>query len=152
MIGYSDCFRQNVLVCLIQDLKNAYVYWDFKPERIQTIRTFINNVKSGMKVYLRLCSQQSLNNKSIAKEEIELSQIEPGNYYFRNLDSDLIYHFEFGGYDHNGNYILFNRTPSIQLKPIEDSVGEYAVNQIVSFSLNSNESESDFLKIASSWS
>ncbi|KYH32889.1 DUF4912 domain-containing protein [Neomoorella mulderi] len=107
MLEFADGFRQNALVCLPQDLHTVYVYWDFTPERIQTLKDFFSIVKPEMKLALRLRRLDAL----LPEQELTLTTLQPGGCYFYNLEAHTGYYVELGAISQAGEFVLFARTP-----------------------------------------
>lgn len=103
----------NRLVCFLQDLQTLYVYWDFSPERIRTLTGFVDRIIPGATIQLRLCRFGSEEPDGIAG----LTSFETGNYYFRNVTPDKSYHFEIGAANQENRFILFARTPVLEIQP-----------------------------------
>ncbi|HOJ76716.1 MAG TPA: DUF4912 domain-containing protein [Bacillota bacterium] len=110
-------YRQNVISCLLQDLKNIYIYWDFRDERIQTLKSFMTVVKPDIRLTLRLMREDSGTGRFFPEQEVSLYYLEPGNYYFRNLDPFATYYIEFGAKTPDGRFIRFFQSATIQLQP-----------------------------------
>jgi len=117
MINFSESvYRQNNLICMLQDLKNLFVYWDLRPERINTLNCFLSNIKPGASIKLSLLSDNSGDPPQV-RQEITLANLEPGNYYFQNIDPEFNYYFELGMRDNDNKFILFASTPTLELHP-----------------------------------
>ncbi|QGP90951.1 hypothetical protein MGLY_02730 [Neomoorella glycerini] len=113
MLEFASGFHQNALVCLPQDLHTLYVYWDFTPQRIQTLHDFFSIVKPEMKLSLRLCRRDA----PLPEQELTLPALEPGGCYFYNLDPRMEYHFELGAISPAGEFVLLARTPIARTQP-----------------------------------
>ncbi|QGP93900.1 hypothetical protein MGLY_33240 [Neomoorella glycerini] len=106
MLELGDGFRQNALVCLPQDLHTLYVYWDFTPQRIQTLEYFFRIVKPEMKLTLRLRRLDAL----LPEQELTLTTLQSGGCYFYNLEIHPGYYVELGAVSQEGEFVLFYQT------------------------------------------
>lgn len=111
--------QQNATVGLLQDLKNLFVYWDFSPERINTLNDFLTHVKPHMKICLRLIGfNRNHTAYSTIEREVFLERLEAsGCYYFYGVNPNHNYRFELGGKEPNGNFVLFSRSSAMELHP-----------------------------------
>lgn len=109
--------QQNAVVCLLQDRKNLHLYWDLSPERLNTLEHFMTHVRPGLKFCLRLIGVNPENNDRWIEQEVFLEDFSAlGNWYFRGVNPDLDYLVEFGGKGEDGSFVLFSRTPVINLQ------------------------------------
>lgn len=119
----------NGLVCLLQDLQNLYVYWDFSPERIRTFNNYITNIIPGATISLRLCRFGS----ETPDRMVNLGGFEAGNYYFRDITPDKSYHFEIGAIVPDHHFILFAKTPVLEIQPNGSEFGPWPQTLLFEF-------------------
>ena len=156
MISFSDSvYRQNNLICMLQDLKNLFVYWDLRVERIYTLNNFRNRIKPGANIKLCLCNDQFILEPGEIRQEVMIDDLEPGNYYFRDINPEQNYHFELGIQDTDGQFILFARTSSVELNPAKratsDLISDEGANMVtIPLNFTNNHQFNDTL--TSSWS
>lgn len=109
--------QQNAVVCLLQDRKNLHLYWDLSPERLSTLKNFMTYVRPGLRFCLRLNGVDPENNERWIEEEVFFERFSAlGNWYFRGVNPNIDYLVEFGGKGEDGSFILFSRTPVINLQ------------------------------------
>ncbi|HEX2954805.1 MAG TPA: DUF4912 domain-containing protein [Bacillota bacterium] len=139
--------QQNATIGLLQDLKNLFVYWDFSPERLGTLRDFLRHVKPHMRFCLRLIGIED-NNFAIpmVEREVYFEDLEAyGRYYFYGVNPDLNYRFELGGKEPSGNFLLFSRSELMELHPLarnQSPVGIALSSELNWESLAANQSSS----------
>lgn len=121
-------YYQNIIVCMPQDLKNLFVYWNLRKERVETLNSFVSEIKPGLSPTLRLSKQYHEDEFPQPEKEVALFQIGSGNYYFREIDPNATYYIELGAKAPDGHFILFFQSPSISLRP---KLGETKVEPIV---------------------
>lgn len=108
-------YQQNALVCLPQDLHCLYVYWDFTPERIDTLKDFLSYVHPNMTLAIRLMRD----NKTLLEKKIDINDLEYGGCYFGNLENKNNYYVELGAKAPDGKFVLLYRTQEINMQPLE---------------------------------
>lgn len=143
-----SAYRQNIIVCMLQDLKNIYVYWDLRKERIDALINFVCAIKPGLNVMLRLSKQYFPDEPLTTEEEINFYRIESGNYYFRDIDPNATYFIEFGAKTPEGRLIRFFQSSGIRVKPLPD---EIATEPVV-INIDTNELENIMRESLSGWS
>jgi hypothetical protein len=113
----SEEYAQNILVCLPQDWRTLYVYWDFARSRDQVAQNFLQQVQPGGRLAVRLCRFDPGNREFAPERAVIVEQIATGNYYFRDLDPADTYCFEIGVQKPTGEFIRFYQTNPVRLQP-----------------------------------
>jgi hypothetical protein len=113
----SEEYVQNRLVCLPQDLHTFYVYWDFTGLRDQVVQNFLERVKPGCRLIVRLCRLEATQQNFVPECTVALTQITAGNYYFHNLSPVETYCCEIGAQKPDGGFICFYQTDPLRMQP-----------------------------------
>lgn len=110
-------YAQNMVVCLPQDLRTFYAYWDFTGLRNQVVQDFLERVKPDCRLVVRLCRLEPGKPYFVPEQTVNLTQITTGNYYFRNLNPADTYCCEIGAITPDGGFICFYQTEPLQMQP-----------------------------------